>query len=615
MKPFSRSIFELFDGKKRYVVPLYQRQYVWNLEEQWKFLWEDIERKILEKMDEKDSTPHFLGAMVIDQKRTFGNSVPTHLLIDGQQRITTFQILLAVCRDYCEMINQKNYSAEYNRYLLNDGIMAEPEIEKFKCWPTEVDRKQFVDVIESQSRKELEIRNPEKWKRYARKPDPRPPMIECYLYFFDCIKELVESEQMHGTIEERLNSLLCALRASLQVVTIELEGDDDPQVIFETLNARGQPLLPSDLLRNYIFWRASQTKEQQDTLYQKFWIPFDSNFWKIEEKQGRLLRPRIDIFMQHYLAMKQEKDINIGHLFIEYKNWIKTKQPFKTIQEELEDLAFNRENFKLLITPDSSTAIGKFAFAMKSFDITTVYPLILGIMAKKPDELLFAGMLADIESFIVRRAVGGYTTKGYNKIFISILSNLNKGEFSRDALQKILKDFKSDVSLWPNDNLFKNAWLSKSVYKYLPSSRIEYLLKKIEVEMRSRKSEEIEIKSDLTIEHVLPIDWYDNWPLENGSDGVRFENRKDPDIGLVNAELSEKRDEMLHTLGNLTLLTSPLNSSISNQSFKVKKPEILKHSSLLMNRHFVESDSWSETTIMKRGEDLFEYAKAIWPFY
>jgi uncharacterized protein with ParB-like and HNH nuclease domain len=99
MKPYTRSIFDLFDGKRRYEVPLFQRQYVWNLEDHWEPLWEDIERKFVQQLNDSASTPHFLGAMVLDQRRSYGNAVPVQLVIDGQQRLTTFQIFLAAFRD------------------------------------------------------------------------------------------------------------------------------------------------------------------------------------------------------------------------------------------------------------------------------------------------------------------------------------------------------------------------------------------------------------------------------------------------------------------------------------------------------------------------------------
>jgi uncharacterized protein with ParB-like and HNH nuclease domain len=132
MKPYSRSIFDLFDGKRRYEVPLFQRQYVWNLVDHWEPLWEDIERKFVQRLSGVNTTPHFLGAMVLDQRRVYGNAVPVQLVIDGQQRLTTFQIFLSAFRDVCAAENQYAYAEECVRYLVNTGIMENGEVEKFK---------------------------------------------------------------------------------------------------------------------------------------------------------------------------------------------------------------------------------------------------------------------------------------------------------------------------------------------------------------------------------------------------------------------------------------------------------------------------------------------------
>src|SRR5436853_5571517 len=104
--------------------------------------------------------------------------------------------------------------------------------------------------------------------------------------------------------EKRISALFDTFRHDIQIVSIELEGHDDPQVIFETLNARGEPLLPSDLLRNYFFWRASREHAELQGLYDKYWSHFDSEFWKREEKQGRLTRPRVDLFFYNFLQVK-----------------------------------------------------------------------------------------------------------------------------------------------------------------------------------------------------------------------------------------------------------------------------------------------------------------------
>ena len=155
MKPYTRSIFDLFDGKRRYEVPLFQRQYVWKLEDHWEPLWEDIERKFVQRLDGAPSTPHFLGAMVLDQRRSYGNAVPVQLVIDGQQRLTTFQIFLSAFRDVCAAENERAYADECALYLKNTGIMQDEKVEQYKLWPTNLDRKQFSDVVDSGSKEEL----------------------------------------------------------------------------------------------------------------------------------------------------------------------------------------------------------------------------------------------------------------------------------------------------------------------------------------------------------------------------------------------------------------------------------------------------------------------------
>jgi len=337
MKPYTRSIFDLFDGKRRYEVPLFQRQYVWNLEDHWEPLWEDLERKFVQRLNGSPSTPHFLGAMVLDQRRSYGNAVPVQLVIDGQQRLTTFQIFLAAFRDVCTVENQTAYSEECALYLRNTGIMQDEKVEQYKLWPTNLDRKQFADVIDSASKEELNRGHPLVRQKYKRKPDPRPKMIDCYLYFYDQLTAFMKNEEYQQTLPARVKLMHDALREALQLVTVELEGDDDPQVIFETLNARGEPLLPSDLLRNFIFLRASQQNESQEELYNEFWVPFDDEFWRALEKQGRFLRPRSDIFLQHYLTLQRRQEILISHLYNEYKEWIKAAKPFPTVSRLLKN--------------------------------------------------------------------------------------------------------------------------------------------------------------------------------------------------------------------------------------------------------------------------------------
>jgi hypothetical protein len=620
MKPYSRSIFDLFDGKRRYEVPLFQRQYVWNRVDHWEPLWEDIERKFVQRLSDAPSTPHFLGAMVLDQRRVYGNAVPVQLVIDGQQRLTTFQIFLAAFRDVCAVQDQQSYADECARYLQNTGIMENENIERYKLWPTNLDRAQFSNVIDSRSKEELDRRHPIVRRKYQRKPDPRPKMIDCYLYFYDQLAAFIRSDEYTQSVSERVAIMHEALRGALQVVTVELEGDDDPQVIFETLNARGEPLLPSDLLRNFIFLRAAQQHQQnpqngtQEQLYADYWVPFDEAFWRELEKQGRLLRPRSDIFLQHYLTLHRRQEVLISHLYNEYKDWIKTANPFPTVKAELENLGKHRTNFRELIQPDPSTPVGRFSTFLRVFDLSTVYPLVLGIMGADVSQEELSGMLDDLESYILRRAVCDLTTKNYNRFFLTVLTKLAKSQFNREQLRAALIEQKGDSVVWPDDARFKHAWLQKPVYNSMGAGRVQYALREVERRLHQPRSERIEILSALTVEHVLPDEWIEQWLLPNGNRGVTFLEQFDNSRDAQDVDGTAKRDAAKHTFGNLTLLTQPLNSSVSNSAFEIKKPEILKNSALALNRYFLDKESWDEESIATRGEALVGHAIERWDF-
>jgi hypothetical protein len=393
MQAYKRTIFALFDGKRRYVIPLFQRQYVWGRERQWQPLWDDLRRQSDEALAERPVTsPHFLGAIVLAQAQTFGDQVPAHDVIDGQQRLTTFQIFLAALRDVTGELGVEEISSELHAYTTNTGMMERRDEERFKVWPTHADVPQFRDVLALGSRAKVEEKHPPRYRR--KKLLVRPTMVEAYLFFHSCMREYVTSGPEDPG--RRARAMYGALRDRLQLVSIELEHTDDPQVIFETLNARGEPLLPSDLLRNFIFLRAGRGGEQSDELYRKYWQRFDSEpndpeqpegdrFWKVEERQGRLRRPRLDLFLAHFLAMKKRTEVNAGRLFAEYREWADPRthsspKPYATVEAELGDLTKYADVFRRFLLPDPRTRAGLLALRLRDIDTTTVYPLLLAIL-------------------------------------------------------------------------------------------------------------------------------------------------------------------------------------------------------------------------------------------
>jgi len=621
MKANAVPLLALFEKKMRLEVPLFQRQYVWSRQEQWEPLWEDIERKFTEYLNgRKDAPVHFLGAMVLDQKQTPSTHVEKRQVIDGQQRLTTLQIFLAALRDFCSDQKFEELAKELESFTLNKGILANPEVDKFKVWPTQLDRAQFCDVVGLLSRAAVEAKHPLTRRKYARQYDPRPRMVEAYLFFSDSIrnfflgtdqeKPLASDQPLAARIDEAFQSL----KNALQVVVIDLEKEDDAQVIFETLNARGEPLLPADLLRNHIFLRAARQNEPQEELYEKYWRGFDDGFWREEVRQGRLSRPRSDLFMQHFLSSRQFVDIPIKHLFVEYKFWIERERPFENVTAELATLARQRDHFRRIVAPELGDVVFELATFLERFDIRTAYPLMLFLLdSNLPDEE-WKAISVVLESYLLRRAVLGRTTKAYNRIFLSLTKSMKDAGPSAKNLEAALATLSGESSGWPTDAEFSETWFTANAYDRLNNPKLGHILRRISNEHLSNLSERITIDSPLTIEHLLPQSWVDHWPLSNGKKGLSSDELLDADSNDERVVASRSRNALLQTMGNLTILTQALNSTVSNSAWAVKKPELLKASLLPLNQQLHEYETWEEAMIEKRGKALLEKALKIWPY-
>lgn len=619
MKANAVPLLALFEKKMRLEVPLFQRQYVWNREQQWEPLWEDIERKFIEYLTGRKEAPvHFLGAMVLDQKQTPATHVEKRQVIDGQQRLTTLQIFLSALRDFCREQECEELAKELDGYTLNRGLMANPDIDKFKVWPTQLDRDQFRDVVGLGSRVAIESKHPLRRQKYARKYDPRPRMVEAYVFFSDRLREFfVGTEQekplaADQPLSARIEETFQALKNALQVVAIDLEKDDDAQVIFETLNARGEPLLPADLLRNYIFLRAARLNEPQEDLYEKYWAGFDDDFWRQEVRQGRLIRPRSDLFMQHFLASRQMVDIPIKHLFVEYKFWIERERPFDSVTKELVALSGQRDHFRRLLAPVRGDVVFGLATFLESFDIRTGYPLLLFLLDSQLSATEWRSISTVLESYLLRRAVLGLTTKAYNRIFLNLTKALRTAGPTTDNLRATLSALSGETAEWPTDAKFSEAWLNSNAYE-LNNPKIVHILRRIGEEHLMKHAEHITIDSPLTVEHILPQSWLEHWLLPGGEKGMTAAEIWDAKPDDPRATSSRRRNELLQTFGNLTLVTQALNSAVSNSAWTTKKPAIMQASLLPINQQLHEHSVWDEEAIQKRGKDLLEKAMKLWP--
>jgi uncharacterized protein with ParB-like and HNH nuclease domain len=592
-------------------------------------LWEDLSRKFSEHLDGRNDAPvHFLGAMVLDQKQSPTTYVERRQVIDGQQRLTTFQIFLAAFRDVCREEAIKDLADECDSFILNTGMMGKETIksadgkqwvvDKFKVWPTQLDRTTLTTVLTAGSRAGVEKAYPLQRRKYAPTNDARPLIVEAYLFFHQQLREYFLGHNGEPPIaagkplSERLEICSTALKNTLRVVVIDLERDDDAQVIFETLNARGEPLLPADLLRNYIFLRAGRAGENQEELYEKYWRQFDDQFWRESVKQGRLLRPRSDLFIQHFLASKQTYDIPIKHLFVEYKNWIERQHPYATITDELAAIARQGEHFQRIVAPKKDDPLYPLLTFLDTFDIRTAYPLLLHLLDTELDAQEWREVSTTLESYLMRRAVCGMTTKNYNRTFLTLTRTLRRAGTSAANLREYLRGLTGESAEWPTDGAFGNAWMTIHAYRVLQNPKIVHILRCLDQTYHTNKHEKISIDSLLTVEHILPQSWTTNWPLPDGNQGLSYPEFVAAPPDDPRATATRNRNAVLQTFGNLTIVTQPLNGSLSNGAWPAKRHALLT-SLLPINQQLCTSEAWDETSIALRGQDLLQRALGIWP--
>jgi hypothetical protein len=605
MKPFTRTIIDLFDGKRRYLIPLYQRQYAWKVSPQLDLLWKDIAREAGRLETGGGAVaPHFMGAIVIAQIQTFGKQVQAFEVIDGQQRLTTFQLLMVALRDVAVKFSAE-YAAESAKHLINEGVMQDAAIERFKLWPSLADRRAFTRVVDPTAIVPgLDGLDPD-GEGVVR------PATAAHAYFLAQIEAHICPNGAFDVF--KLEKLFEALKSGLAVVSIELEGGDDPQTIFETLNSRGVDLTAGDLMRNFIFQRATGMgivagDLAVDNLYRQYWLPLDAWFWREGDTRGRLTRPRLDWLLSDHLTMMKAELISVENLFDAYRRWIVDATPYESVEAELRAIAASAAVYRRLIAQDKSDVLGRFGRFSRAFDVSTATPLVLylGTTITDPSEL--AAALAYIESFIVRRDLCGLPTAGYNKTFTDLIARLRAAE--RPALLQTLREGLASGSLdtvrWPDDAEFGTAWLSRTQYKPARQGRLRHVFEQIEERKRANASEVVEIKTDLTLEHIMPQKWRTHWPIP----GFAHEDEAAPSTEYISKQTA--REGKVHTMGNLTLLTHSLNASVSNGAFSVKMPAVRAQSALMLNRELYDHADWTEDTITARGGTLFKVAAQLW---
>jgi len=567
MKANETTLREILDGSRQYIVPLFQRPYSWK-QPNWKLLWNDLTD--LYQEDSSENAVHFFGPIVIQNVPEPPLKISAHILIDGQQRLTTLSILIAALRD-CAKISYREesmVSSELHDFLTNRYGQGDS---KLKILPTQIDRPAYKTVV------------------HGTDGEFDGLIKEAYEFFCSSIKDAEKDPEMRLDIE-RFSTLILS---GISLVNILLDKNDDPYLIYESLNYKGEPLSQADLIRNHLFMKLDSSVHDQ--IYADRWLPIEKrfkhnankdylkemtlSFWYYLRKMGRAVNQKLI-----YQNLKSEVDRDTGI----------------SILGKLDDLLRFSNYYLRIHFPENEEKVPEIRNWFEHFKelkLTSYYPFLLNIFHDYESGYItlkdFVEILEILESYAVRRWICGVPSSPLNKTFIALYQQIIKNSpvVTPSGVRSKLASF-DRTQRWPTDEELRQNIIERPLYgdAFDGRKRVKFVLQRIQ----ERFSKEIIDFSNLNIEHVLPQKLTPDWRSVLGSDA-----------DVMHRQWSD-------VLGNLTLVVGSENSEMSNHSF-AEKLKFLRNSNLAINKYFYNLKKWDHIQIQKRGEHLAEQAIVVWP--
>ena len=563
-------------GTNQYIIPFFQRPFVWKIED-CETLYDDVVETV--SANKINATKeHFIGTVITKNGLTSTPMAAQFDLVDGQQRMTTFSLLIKALANSVDLsqTNAQHLSSNINSSLSFKDAYGHTH---FRIIHNRIDREYYNMVMESDSYTDFSF--------FVGKSN----IIGTYQYF---------KSKFSSLTNEEILTINYTVLQKFPAISMVLDQHDDEQEIFDTINSLGVKLTTSELLKNFIF---SDTETQR--LYKVFWEDvFEAEeetvkFWNAKKTAGRVYRENIDVLLYCYLIIEKEKDVSLEHLFNDYKEWLKTKDKSQkaTFLKDLKahaDLYSNFPSGTELNNLKFEETEKRFFHVIENLNVTTIYPLVLFLYKRVQDVAERLSCLSLLESYLVRRNVCKLTTKNYNNLFISIIKSLKESSQPNmlTALRAILNGYKEETGKFPTDDelrtAFANSILSNQHAKETLFSIALYQIKTVLHDVTSLSS------NSFSVEHMMPKKWEENWNT------------------VTTAEDKNTRNYKLQTLGNLTIITKNLNSKLRNSSWSNKKSVLQQYSSLPLTTNYTTKLEWNETTITDRANDLITIALEIW---
>lgn len=587
---------QLFETNIRYIVPPYQRRYVWDEADQWEPLWHDIVSLTEQNLTppyERVEDPHFLGAVVVRQLQSGGTEPAKREVIDGQQRLTTLQILLTAAEQVLE--ERGDAHADFLKPLILNGeaYTRENKDFRFKVWPTRHDQDAFRTVMVDHEA-ELSAGDSQ--------------IADAHRFFRGRVAEWLDAAD--DDFGRRCNALVEVVTQNLNFVVINVDGDHLANTIFETLNARGTPLQAWDLVKNLIYDRSGDEREF-DEWFDDHLLKFDQDWWQQESGAGRNRRSNVDLYLNHFLVLRRKAEVkgrtnrDVYRAFSDYLEE-PPGQGEKSVKSVGTDFSRLGDTYEEVMLAPRSGKHGQFLHHWRVEGHGVLAPVILWLWSSDvPDQQLNRAVRA-LDSYFGRRLVCQSSSKDYRELATGLLNELDSGAVDNagDVTLAYLQKRSDGVETleWPSDTELRSVLVERQLYGKLTSARVQMVLEAIEQWMRAEAgfADSSLAPTGLSIEHVLPQKWEAHWPKPQG--------------GSADETANQRRTRLIHTIGNLTLVNPKLNSKLKNDPWKDKRGTLKEHSKLYLSNSLIgHTKQWNEAAIMARSEQLAEVLMRVWP--
>ena len=603
------NVVQAFPNAKQYAIPSYQRNYVWTKEGQWEPLWEDVTALANRSVEEdQEVKPHFLGTIITKQIGT-RHFINRWWVVDGQQRLTTLQILLNAARAAFQERGLNRFADLLADCLANSKATVTEPADRYKIDPKSGDYSTFASIIDADgSAHEASTAG--------------SGLAGCHTYFLGSVREWLDRPTESG-IERLAEALALAIREKLHVVDIRLGEGDNPHTIFEALNARGEPLTEWEKTKNYILSIATGPGDPDgDSTYQAHLEQHDSDpYWNQVVNLQRFTGNRIDLFLFYFAQIElpgRRRTIS-GDPRIRPLSRDKLYREFRYVGEHhyrhdrnalegmLERLKLYADIYRRI---DSQEGFSSYALEVMRrrhvLNLNSLVPVFMELVSRLGTGKDLDDVLSIVDSYLMRRVALKAQYSGFDRIafgHVQAVRDALDGEVGTVLLRRLLDS--PGRERWPRNEEIVQHLVNGDSYQRVSSERLKLLLggiaQRMHVEKDPPPTGPFGLESSVTVEHVAPQSWQRHWQ---------------DDLGVGTSEEDRWRmGQIVHRIGNLTLVTQPMNSSLGANPWSFKA-DLLEKDNLEMNRRLLcdmEERVWTVSEIARRSRQLAEYVNKIWP--